>query len=880
MIEVLKNDYNIEAAERVKPKGDNFEMYVTPRFAPTYACGYEQLSTRLVSVLSAQIDIFVDVGAHYGYYSMLVGSTNEDAQIIAVEPVLANLELLKRNFEYNNISVERYCIVHAAVSDSNGVTNFYISEASDNCSIYPHPSSETLDEIFVAKVPLDELIPRTSSRKILIKTDTDGHEIEVLKGLELTSKFHHDVMILMEINPKMLAIAHRSVEEIFDWLDAQGYRVFAVDEEDQCFYPLDHRVNREVINRIYEKSYYNVVCIKKEKTLSLALFSHTAGLDGAGRSLFDLAKGFISRGVICNVVVPSHGLLAEELKTIGCGVLVAPEPLRRVWQWALFDKEDISYQFSPELSHSIQEFLLKIKKIQPDYIISQTITSPWGAVFAELLSIPHALSVREYGVHDHDLNFIFGFQEALSAFYQSSDIVFCITNDVKDKLFNADPLGKCEIIYSAIELKDNHKLEEINIDAYFSNINGPVFCMPAFLHPGKGQLDLVNSVIDIRKKGVAAKCLLVGSVADEAYAAQVFRCINDSGYSESFVYLEFTSEIHALLRQVDCVVSCSRFEALGRTLIEASLLEKPIIYANSGGPKEVFQDEVHGLAYSPGNLLELSECMLRLINDPVAAVQRARTAKLMCEQRFNDHYYSEKALKKLKINNSDNYKRFSLSKSVLKLLFKEEIDFIEDFFWSPLFCWSSDGRNISAQNQLLFNKIEFGLFDCCVELKSNYCKSLKFYPIVNQFVSIDSFSIEAYNDLGRKLQEKEINITTESLESGRHWVFASTNPQVNMTFAQPVSTVRIWGDIRPVSIYMFLSRVASLEQALIVRNEEVADLLQAVAERDLRISNLNAQLAEILRSKSWFLTKPFRDMRSALRSSSSKWLQNMLAKCL
>ena len=81
MHEFLKDDYNLDALTRVRPSGDDFDMYVTPRFVPVYANGYEVLSTRIVKQFVSRKDLFIDVGAHYGYYSLLAAKANPGIRI-------------------------------------------------------------------------------------------------------------------------------------------------------------------------------------------------------------------------------------------------------------------------------------------------------------------------------------------------------------------------------------------------------------------------------------------------------------------------------------------------------------------------------------------------------------------------------------------------------------------------------------------------------------------------------------------------------------------------------------------------------------------------------------------------------------------------------
>jgi len=199
MHDFLKDDYNLDALARVRPAGDGFDMFVTPRFVPVYANGYEVLSTRIVKQFVAQKDLFIDVGAHYGYYSLLAAKANPGIRIVAVEPIEDNLRVLQKNLQLNGLGPDRATCIPAAMSSQAGRAQFCKSEASDNGSLYPHPSSETIGLIDVATTCLDDVVGREKARRIFVKTDTDGHELEVLKGFSRTLDAGADAAILRRL---------------------------------------------------------------------------------------------------------------------------------------------------------------------------------------------------------------------------------------------------------------------------------------------------------------------------------------------------------------------------------------------------------------------------------------------------------------------------------------------------------------------------------------------------------------------------------------------------------------------------------------------------------------------------------------------------------
>src|SRR5689334_14636474 len=137
------DEFNPAAARLIQPIGQEFQMYVPPRYEDHYAINeYEKLTAGFFSRLLRCAGIFVDVGADAGFFSLLAIKSNPSANIIALEPTPSSCEILRRNLaSCAPASVE---IHQAAASSASGPKQFVISAASDNCSFYEHPNAPTI----------------------------------------------------------------------------------------------------------------------------------------------------------------------------------------------------------------------------------------------------------------------------------------------------------------------------------------------------------------------------------------------------------------------------------------------------------------------------------------------------------------------------------------------------------------------------------------------------------------------------------------------------------------------------------------------------------------------------------------------------------------
>ncbi len=124
-------------------------------------------------------DIFIDVGAHIGYYSLLARKLNPVGRVLAFEPQPALFKMLQKNSEINGAGVEMF---NLALGSETGKKILYTTRFPEQASLLGtegYKGSKT--EIYVKKG--DDVIGVKNSTAC-IKIDTEGYEFEVLEGLQ------------------------------------------------------------------------------------------------------------------------------------------------------------------------------------------------------------------------------------------------------------------------------------------------------------------------------------------------------------------------------------------------------------------------------------------------------------------------------------------------------------------------------------------------------------------------------------------------------------------------------------------------------------------------------------------------------------------------
>jgi len=132
-------------------------------------------------------DVFVDVGAHVGYFSLLASHLVGPAgRVVAIEASPATFARLQHNLALNPhaANVRAVCAVAA---DRGGTRAVYRGPAHSTgiTSIHPRPLTGNRFEADVAAAPLADLLsPEEIGRARLLKVDVEGAEFEVIEGLE------------------------------------------------------------------------------------------------------------------------------------------------------------------------------------------------------------------------------------------------------------------------------------------------------------------------------------------------------------------------------------------------------------------------------------------------------------------------------------------------------------------------------------------------------------------------------------------------------------------------------------------------------------------------------------------------------------------------
>ena len=190
---------------------------------------------RLAKYLIDQLnkgDRFIDIGAHYGYFSLLASKlVGESGKVYAFEASPATYSI----FQKNTVNVENVMGHNLAVSDSDEHLKFY--EFPNLYSEYNSLDVEQFKnekwfakyqpkEVKIRSVMLDDVLHDENLKPKIIKIDVEGAEFKVIKGAKNLLENDSPMVVLEYLSDERGNKAHVEAE---GFLISLGFQSFVID---------------------------------------------------------------------------------------------------------------------------------------------------------------------------------------------------------------------------------------------------------------------------------------------------------------------------------------------------------------------------------------------------------------------------------------------------------------------------------------------------------------------------------------------------------------------------------------------------------------------------------------------------------------------------
>jgi len=190
------------------------EKHGVSMFGRTAYQGKKQLATIDLCTRLGRLQVAVDVGAHIGHWSMNLAK--HFGQVLAFEPVQEHRDCFRMNVDALNVTLHDCALGQARGSVRMNVERGNTGNSSIDASggaVGGDVEMHTLDSFQLTHIDL-------------IKIDTEGFEVQVLRGAEETIKRCRPVIIVEQKRDMGAKYGNRPKEAV-DLLRHWGYKVHA-----------------------------------------------------------------------------------------------------------------------------------------------------------------------------------------------------------------------------------------------------------------------------------------------------------------------------------------------------------------------------------------------------------------------------------------------------------------------------------------------------------------------------------------------------------------------------------------------------------------------------------------------------------------------------
>lgn len=143
---------------------------------------------------------------------------------------------------------------------------------------------------------------------------------------------------------------------------------------------------------------------------------------------------------------------------------------------------------------------------------------------------------------------------------------------------------------------------------------------------------VIEMVKALHESGINLKCLIAGKgLLKDHYQ----KMIDGSGLSSN-IRIVYTSKITSLIKQSDIVVLASEKEGVPRALMEAMVLEKPVVATNVLGTKELVEDQSTGYLVPLGDQDAFNNAVTKLIKDSELRKSMGEAGLVRIKKYFNE----------------------------------------------------------------------------------------------------------------------------------------------------------------------------------------------------------------------------------------------------
>lgn len=330
---------------------------------------------------------------------------------------------------------------------------------------------------------------------------------------------------------------------------------------------------------------------------------------GAFLCMVDLCREMIDKGIRPLVVLPGYGNAEVLLEANKIEYTFVQSRNGLIENDIRVNEPEINKKAITDIEDLIKRYHIRIVHNNSNHTYV-------GAVAARNLSIPYIWHLRE-NIMEQGFKFF------------NDEYIYSLINDACDVIAVSEYIGNCypgvnsdriTCIYDGVDTKRYFCERDILQNETIKIL------MPGIMVPLKGQHQLINAAIELRKAGVLFDISFVGS-GDADYLRKLTDSVTENELGDCVHFYERVDDLEKWYANADVVVVCSKSEAFGRVTVEAQLAGCVVVGAACGATVELVKDGKTGYLYKLDDAIMLSKKIIEIINNKEKAVEVARAGQ-------------------------------------------------------------------------------------------------------------------------------------------------------------------------------------------------------------------------------------------------------------
>ena len=222
---------------------------------------YEPNQTEIVKKYVHEGDIVIDIGAHVGYYTLLMAQlVGENGKVYSFEPDPVNFQLLKKSVEINGF--ENVVLIQKAVSNITDKVKLFLGDDDSAINrIYDAKLGDAKESIDVESVTIDEYFKEDDELVNFIKIDSEGSEVKIINGMKQFLSRNQELVMMTEFFPFLIKKSGDEPNQYLKSLEEFGFSLYNILDKNEK----TNKINSENFLESGINSEYctNLLCIKQ-----------------------------------------------------------------------------------------------------------------------------------------------------------------------------------------------------------------------------------------------------------------------------------------------------------------------------------------------------------------------------------------------------------------------------------------------------------------------------------------------------------------------------------------------------------------------------------------------------------------------------------------